>query len=407
MGIRKNWLAGVADVELMFSKYDNENNYLVHNCFYKIPSFLKSIEFDAIIIMSTFMDKFIGNFTKEEQVWIDQYEFLKKTRAKKIVFAQDDYWFSDLRDSFYINYNIDLVHLVCPPECWSELVPRFIAKGGNIKQGFTTYFTPYIKSLIKFKKDWKARKFDVVYRSTRHPKVPNKIGELKGIIGDLFLDKIPRHRIDNMNLDLGNDGKAITGESWYEYVADSRAILGSNSGSSILLRNNDVRKQLLNYKKLNPDKSASEIETAVLPVGDRAKNYTAISPRNLEAAVLGTVQVLVNGSYSDMLMPNRDYIPLNADGSNAGDILDTLDNLEICNRITSNCESSLLNNQKLDGMNIISETINFIKDNKMKSSNLNYNYINLRYKVIFSIEFLFQYTKLFIYKIYRILRFTP
>ena len=103
MGLKDKWFKGVADIELMFPKYDKHNNYIVHNCFIKIPDFIKKYPFDAIIMMSTFMDKNVGPkiFTNQ---WLPQIEFLKNSKAKKIVFSQDDYWFSEIRDKFYCTF---------------------------------------------------------------------------------------------------------------------------------------------------------------------------------------------------------------------------------------------------------------------------------------------------------------
>ena len=380
MELKKDWLSGIADVELMFSKYDNQNNYLVHSCFYMLPLFLKKIPFDAVILTSTFMDKFVGNFNANNRLWIAQYDFLKETYFPKIVFAQDDYWYSEVRDYFYVSYGINLVHLVCPQESWDELVPQFIAKGGKTKQGYTTYVTPYIKSLSNFKKDWANKKFDLVYKATKNPKVPNHIGEVKGLIGDIFLRNITVEDLKNFNLDLSNQGKLLTGENWYRYLTNSRAMLGSNSGSSVLLRNKKMRNKLLDYKKKYPQKKAIEIEQRILDKCERGKDFTAISPRNLEAAALGILQVLVEGSYSDMLYPGRDFLMLKEDGNNAKEILNSLRDSEKCKQIIIDSKNSLLCNEKLNSEVIISDTIAFVKSFQQNDTQINFHELQKKYR---------------------------
>ena len=295
MDLERNWLAGVSDVELMFPRYDKNNNYLCHSVFYMLPKFIKDVPFDAIIMTSTFMDKFVGNYNVENHQWIKQFEFLKQTSARKVVLAQDDYWFCEARDFFYVNYNIDRVHLVCPSNSWHELVPKYIAQGGDLKQGFTTYVTPYIKKLSKFKKKWSERKFDVIYRATRHPLIPNIIGEIKGLIGENFYQNLTESNKRKYRLDICNTKKIITGEKWYRFLSDSLSILGSSSGSSVRLKNSKIRTEIIDFKKRYPKINAVEFEQKFLSEDDKNKKYTAISPRNLEAATLGTVQILGYG----------------------------------------------------------------------------------------------------------------
>ena len=44
--------------------------------------------------------------------------------------------------------------------------------------------------------------------------------------------------------------------------------------------------------------------------------YTAISPRNIEAALSETLQIATVGQYSDLMDADQDYLRLNEDCSN-------------------------------------------------------------------------------------------
>jgi len=185
MGPEKRWFEGVADVELMFARYDKVNNYLVHNCYLKIPEFLSSFQFDSIIMMSTFMDHVASGGL--ESRWIEQFKFIKESAAIKIVFPQDDYWFSEVRDKFYQHYRVNLVHPVCHESTWQDLIPKYLEGGGEAKEGFTTYVTPQLLEKKKYQKKWGERKNDVVYRAKKIPAAPNRYGFIKGVIGERFL----------------------------------------------------------------------------------------------------------------------------------------------------------------------------------------------------------------------------
>jgi hypothetical protein len=379
MEFKRNWLSGVADVELMFPKYDKLNNYVVHSCFYKLPAFLKTVDFDAIIMTSTFMSIFVGNFTVGNDAWISQYEFLKKSTAEKIVFAQDDYWFTEVRDSFYIDYSINRVFLVCPPESWNELVPNYISKGGEVAQGYTTYVTPYIRGLSKYNIEWTDREYDIVYRGKKNPKVPNHIGEIKGQIGDSFLNNLSSDNRNKLKLDLGNSGVIIKGENWYKFLTNSRCILGSNSGSSVRLRNVEMMDKLLTYADQYPHLSYYKIEQEILGKDDRNRDYTAISPRNLESSALRTVQFLVCGSYSGMLEAHKEYFPLQEDCSNAEECINFLRDTSACKEMIDKSRIALLENPELDCFRYINKTTDFIRKNNTQLVTLNFSFISKKY----------------------------
>lgn len=357
MGPRKKWFAGVSDVELMFPLYDGDSRYIVHNAYTKFPKLLKYFPFDAIIMMSTFMDVLTYKGTSGR--WIKQYEFLKLHVGTKIVFPQDDYWFSEERDQFYCEYNIDRIYPVCPPESWHELIPRYLERGGEAKQGYTTYVTPRIRELRRFSQPVQSRENHVTYRATKSPKAPNKYGIIKGSIGDLFDKKVNHSKI---KCDISTDPKnLIYGDAWYRFVANSRAIIGSNSGSSVRLRNLSVFEDLRKYQREHPWKSGLEVEYEFFAPDDRGKEYTAISPRNVEAAMLGTLQVLVEGPYSNILEPNTHYVPLDVSCDNIATVMEIVNNDVQAEKITEACREKISTFPNIQVENTIEDVSAFIK----------------------------------------------
>lgn len=380
MGNQRNWFAGIADVELLFPSNDQENNYLIHNCYLPLPKIVQDYEFDAVYMMSTFMDKITGDGLQGR--WIRQFDFLKHTSAIKIVFPQDDYWQSEVRDTFYVEWGIHKVFPVCPPDSWPELIPRYIESGGSIELGYTTYLTDYMKNLSRFAKARNERDFDVVYRAKRTPGAPNHFGVIKGIIGDRFLSAIGED--SGLLCDISTDPrKLIRGTAWYQFVGASKAILGSNSGSSIRLRNKTISSKLQAYQAENPNSSSDEVEEAVIPEIDRNKSYTAISPRNLEAAMLDTVQILVPGAYGDLLKPWEDYIPLAEDCSNIDQVLEHLSDDEYCMEVAASCKRKLLEATELNAERLIERVIGFVRARYAdveQSDNLNFEELLKRHR---------------------------
>lgn len=62
-------------------------------------------------------------------------------------------------------------------------------------------------------------------------------------------------------------------------------------------------------------------------------DYAQVSPRHFEAAATGSVQVLYEGRYSNILSPGRHYLPLARDLSNLDEVLETLRDDRRCGEI--------------------------------------------------------------------------
>ena len=365
MGRRANWFSGVADVELMFPRYDTANNYVVHNCYYPRPAILEHAEFDAIVMMSTFMDWMTREGLDSE--WAAQYAFLKNTPAVKIVFPQDDYWNCEIRDTFYVEWGMDIVHPVCPPASWPELIPRFLAGGGVAKLGFTTYVTDYTRQVAKHATPWDSRQWDFVYRATKLPKAPNRYGIVKGQIGDRFINALPAGH--SFRLNISTDPKdLIRGDAWYDFIGNAKGILGSNSGSSIRLRNHAVRDRLAELRRNNPAASLEEMEERVVAPEDRNKEYTAVSPRNVEAAALGAVQLLAPGPYSGILNAYEDFIPLAEDAGNMDEVLRIWSNRAECIEIARRARDKVFAAEAMQVEAVIASVDSLIRERRRPSS---------------------------------------
>lgn len=317
----KKGFLSVADNEMAFARYDEANFYVNQSWYTPVSRFVSTHQFDAVFVTSTFMDAVTRS--KSGGRWLSQYDFLKSSRLFKVAFPQDDYWFSEIRDSFYVDYAFDVVFPVCPQETWLDLLPQFLKSGGAVLQGQTAYVTPAIMALVGREKEWGHRSHDIVYRATRYPKVPNSIGEKKGVLRELFLNALGEYQ--NVSLDLGGTGSSyFLGDHWYEFLGSSRATLGSSSGSSVLLRNRAMFDVATQMEIENPDLTRAELEEQIFPSADRGKSYTALAPRNLEAAALGVVQLLTPGSYGGFLVRGKDFFELSENCDNAAEAVELL-----------------------------------------------------------------------------------
>ncbi|MDC1135644.1 hypothetical protein OAT45_02950 [Alphaproteobacteria bacterium] len=348
------------DVELMFPQYDHANEYLIHNSFVNLPNYIKKLDFDAVFFTSTFLDQ-VAAFGLHSK-WLSQFQFLKNSTATKLAFPQDDYWYSDVRDAFYVEFQLSKVFPVCPPETWNELLPKYISSGGVVEQGYTSYLTNKSLALQKLSKPFENRKYDVVYRANKSPNFPNKYGFIKGHIGEVFENNLTNNFL---KLNISTDPKKfIYGKKWFYFLGDSWCVLGSNSGSSVKIRNSDIAYKITQFRQQNPKKRWDEVQFETIPIEDQNKQYTALSPRNIEAAMLGVVQILTPGPYGNLLKSGQDYILLEEDGSNVNDVVKQIKDIDKCTQIVSNCRKKVLSHSDLYAENMINKCLNFCKQKK-------------------------------------------
>lgn len=364
MGPASGWISGVADLELALPRYSKDHAYIVHNAYMPLPNFVTEINFDAIILNSSFIN--ILHTTAGYERLQKEYNFIKDSSAYKIALPQDDYWYSENRDQWFVDWNINEVQPVCSKEYWDILYPKCLNAKIKINQGYTGYITPMLRERARSPLPRNRRTFDVVYRAKGTPGHPNRIGILKGKIGERFVDAFSGF---NLKLDISTDPQGnLPGDKWLDFVENSKCILGSNSGSSLLLRNREMAERIKKFTYYNPKASFLEIEEACFPGEDGKYLFTAISPRNIEAGLLKTVQLLVAGPYSDILLPWEHYIPLDEHCMNQKEILQIVKRIDLQEEIAERCKERLLNCQDIQ----IESFVNKINESVACGLNLNH-----------------------------------
>jgi hypothetical protein len=341
--MRSKKIKSVKEHEFLIPNFDTEHQYHIHNARRPVSKALKKTQYDSIVITSTFLDLITDQVKGEAKR--SEFEFLSSSSAVKIAFPQDDYWMSEVRDNFYTEMKLDYVFSVCQPEYWPILFPRY-HKTGTILRGFTAYIHKRHFELFSRRKKLTDREFDVVYRGAKNPLFPNALGYLKANLGLNF-----QSCAEKINLKLRTDlvGNPKPGNLWEEFIGNSMCVLGSPSGSSTLIRNKGDASKI---EYIQRDFSSSyaekqkELERA-FPDELLNRNYSALSPRNFEAAACGTAQILFGSDYDNILTPWEDYLPFSFDEESLLKVNDYLQNPEKLEKLASNCWRKLSQYQPL------------------------------------------------------------
>lgn len=350
------WRSAVRDLEFMLPTYAPEHNYIVHDSNMALPDFVKEIQFHGIVFGPTFL---CSRYRPAELAQtLKEYDFIRTSNAFKIALPQDDYDCSAILDRWMVSWNMDVVYTVCPDN-WDILYPSYSRKN-KIQLGYTGYVSDaWLESHQQYK-PFHLRKIDVSYRANKLPPNFGRIGYIKGVIGERFISKLGN--VD-LKLDISTDqNDLISGDGWHAFLEDSKFCLVTNSGSSLLDPEGEIRARVNRYLSIKPMATFEMVEECCFKGEDEKYIFTAIAPRNIEAALAGTVQIGIVGSYSGILQAEDHYIPLEPDCSNISDVVSMMNDRQKVAAMAKGCKEAILAVDDLRFKNHVTKLIQQIED---------------------------------------------
>jgi hypothetical protein len=332
-----------------------ENQYLYHDVSLALPGYLKEVTFDAIILDVTFLAARWGPADALARLQ-EEYAFVREAEAVKIALPQDDYDCHLILDDWLCQWKVDVVYSVIDDH-WPILFPRYHQQG-EIRLGYTGYIDESLLGRPEMR--WEDRRVDIGYRARRLLPYFGRVGEVKARIGELVEERARGYRLVT-DIRVG-DGSTIHGERWIEFLEDSRFTLGSNSGSSLLDPTGSIQRAVRKYVRAHPSATFEEVERECFAGLDGRYEMTAISPRIFEAALMGSGQILVRGSYSGMIEPWEHYLPIEADASNFDEVYQAMRDRGHVARMIDNCRSALLDVKALRISHAANELLDLIRE---------------------------------------------
>lgn len=364
MGPPNSRRSSIVELEYMLQNHFPQFNHIVHDGSLPLPAYLKDIDWNGIVLGSTFLCKCIH--PNELKKTLIDYKWIKSSSAIKIALPQDDYDCSQILDSWMADWKIDLLFSVLTNNL-DVLYPKY-CKVGKIELGYTGYISKKWIDKWKNVKKHNQRSIDVSYRASDLPENFGKIGKLKSLIATRFLNSV---KDKNLTLDISvKNEDLIPGDKWHDFLEDSKFCLATPSGSSLLDPTGEYRKNVYKYKLNNPLATFDEVENACFFNQDGKYEFTAISPRNIEAALAETVQIATPGNYSNIMNPVEDYIPLDEDCSNIDEVVKMMNDNVLVNRIKKNLKEKIINTPDLYLNNFASIIIDYIKANTRGTNQL-------------------------------------
>ena len=312
-----------------------EHNYVYHDVAAPLPDYVKDIHFDAVVLDVTLLCSRWGQRDVLERCK-NEYAFVRDLDAVRLAFPQDEYDCHELLDDWMIDWNVDVVFSVIDSD-WDVLYPRY-HKTGEIQLAYCGCLD---ETLLDYTaKPFGERSIDLGYRTRKLVPFCGRIGETKWTIG-VEVERLARSR-DLVTDIVVDDSKKLLGVKWIDFINDCKFTLGSNSGSSLLDPTGDVQRAVRRYLSSHPKATFEEVEEACFPGLDGQYAFTAISPRVLETATLGSGQILVDGAYSGIVKPWEHYLPIRADASNFDEIVEAMGDVEEMERMIKRCREAIL-----------------------------------------------------------------
>jgi len=347
----------VRSLEYMVKECRSDVNCIVHDSDIPFPNYLKDVDFDLIVLGPTFL---CNRYNPKKLSSVkSRFNFIKDSNACKIALPQDDYDCSRILDDWMLEWEVDRIYTICP-EHWEVLYPENL-KLGRLKLGYTGYISEKWIDNWTHPKCLESREIDVSYRASKLPANFGSLGQLKSEIAERFC-----RAIDNLiplKLDISIETKdMIPGTRWHSFVENSKFCLTTASGSSLLDPHGFIRSKVFSYVQRYPQASFSEIESKCFPELDNKYIFTALSPRNIEAALAETVQLATKGSYSGLLQANDHFIHLEEDCSNLPHILEMMKDKPFISKIRRQAKEVILSEPRLRSHNFVNELISFAED---------------------------------------------
>ncbi len=292
-----------------------QERLIYFNAIHGAPAWLRHLQFRTIVLHTTFL---CMRWSRSFSRWKRGLDWIGKLDCTKIALPQDEYDHSNVLDEWLDDWAVSVIFTNFGPEYRQQLYPRMRRKA-EFYECYTGYIDEAAAHSYAFKlKPPAARPNIIVYRATHLPYWFGSHGQLKHRIAAVVEE---RARALGLTCDISTRPQdLILGDRWLDFLASSRAVIGCESGSSVLDRRGELQAQVRALLKGNPSLTFEQVG-AYMPAGWDDYRFLAISPRHFEAVITKTCQILVEGHYNSVLEPDRHYIPLKRDFSNLDEVL--------------------------------------------------------------------------------------
>jgi hypothetical protein len=290
------------------------------NVAWQLPARLDLDRFDVVIIHYSLMAS--EDLQGPISLLAESIERLGTSRAIKCVFMQDEHRNVKRTISALRALHADVFFTCMPENIMRSIYPESELPGMDLVNVLTGYVDEDLlgRNLVTYS----ARPIDVGYRARKTPFWLGKLAQEKWTIAERFQRDAEGFGLACDISTLEQD--RLYGEKWIRFLANCKAVLGTESGASVVDIDGTIRTAVDAAVAQTPNLSFEEAQARFFADVDGRFSMAQISPRCFEAAAMKTLMVLYPGEYSGRLTPFRHYVPLQKDHSNMREVVEILRN---------------------------------------------------------------------------------
>jgi hypothetical protein len=320
-------------------RYAPEHRYVLHCPSQGVtPALRRQVQdADAVLLSTTLL---CGRWMRPRykfQALVDAYRFIADAPGRVMAFPQDDYYMNETLDDWFEAWNVDTVYTPLA-EHVSVLYPK-THKRAKIRHAYTGYADDGDRILCsRWAKAWEMRSIDVSYRAKKLPANYGKLGQQKFEIADRFMTGLLRCGA-SLTTDIQTGANSTHfGTTWLKFLGDSKFVLGSPSGASMLDPTGAINDAIVAHETQNGyPLSYDEAEAKFFPGQDGIHQMGALGPRNIEAALAGCCQILAASDQWSPMVAGEHFIELQPDCSNIEQVLTQMQDTPRVKQIIKNC----------------------------------------------------------------------
>jgi hypothetical protein len=270
-------------------------------------------------------------------------EALKRFNGLKVMAVQDEYDHTNKLKAAIKEYGFQVVLTCVPQDSLEYVYPRAEFPGVEFITVFTGYVPDGFADALLPQKPLSERPIVLGYRGRDIGPRYGRLGFEKFEIGRRMKEICDANGVVN---DIAMDeGSRIYGMGWFDFIGNCRAMLGSESGSNVFDFDGQVAAKLGAMKQRLGRLPTYDEFKPVIGRLDNEIDMGQISPRVFECAAMRTPMVLFRGRYSDAILPDEHYIPLELDFSNAEDVLRRLNDLPALQAMSERAYSHIVDSE--------------------------------------------------------------
>ena len=326
-----------------FAHYGPEDEIFYHDIRMPITPELRQARFDAAII--NFEALATIRYEHRIQGYIDKLSFILDTCTVRVAITMDDYTGPGYLDQFLVAMKVHHVHTPLPDHV-AALYPEALKAGVTFHGTLTGYLDDaFVEKADRFRKAFHDRE---IYFGNRIRYLPPHFGRWARVKGDMNarFGEILEAQGHEIDLSFRHEDR-IEGDDWVRWLCNMKFIVNPQGGASLIDPHHKIIEATNGYQRRHPDAAFDEIEAACFPGQDNKHIMKAAGPRLIQAAVCGAVQLMPVDDYPADLRPGEDYIPLEADMSNAEEALAIMADEDRCRQIADNARERVLNSREV------------------------------------------------------------